>query len=339
MPSIEDSGNLSGIMEAQVVKNDDPTGEGRIGVFIPKLMFENDYDEDPWEDKNKVEIKLDVGKLYKNILNFQKDFDGSGTLGDLKFKKINFIWVRPTSFFNAFTSGKGNEYNTGSYRVPRVGAPVFIFFLDEDPQKGYYLPISPTKNGDELTFPETPKNKNPFVDIFDKKKKDVKKWTDDTWYKDDKKKRYNIDIIRSYFSGMRIEANNENHSISIVNNIGDRIIVSPRGIEIFGNFTVYGNFKVYDENCIPEKILKEKNKELVLDKPEDYNYHPSFEVLNPTTTGEQIPITRINGIGYIYDEEEDVDNIIPAMHEEEEAVDAQDDDEASTQNIQDLKDL
>jgi hypothetical protein len=302
-------------MEGQVVRNCDPKGEGRIGVFIPKIMFENDYNEDPYDfdndslinkkDSEVVKIELDSGKLTKYVLNY-KATHKDGTSPDFedtekKFKQINYIWVRPTSFYDEFNAKSGNQYNAGSYRVPRVGASVFVFFLDSDPQKGYYLPITPTKESDELTFTDTTKPCSTWNNV---------------------KTRPYMDIIRSYFTGMRIEADNKEQCIRIINHKGDMVQLSPRGIDLVGDVNVFGNLRVYDDADFAKKNFKNTP-----------SIHSSFEVLNPSSTGEEIPITRLTGIGYIYDEDEEVDNIIPSMNEIEEYVDAQDDDEESTQEV------
>ena len=169
--------DLSGLMQAEVRDNVDPLKEGRIKAFVPRLMYDHDYKEKPIDGQTS-------GNCFDKIVN-KKDFSSPQSISD-----ENYIWARP---FQLYENNDPNwKYSTkypksGTYKVPRVGSIITIFFLDEDPHKCYYLNNSPTA-----------------TDEIDKETIDGN-WAckEENWKDPDKKP--NIDVIRFYWNKQRIE--------------------------------------------------------------------------------------------------------------------------------------
>ena len=95
------------------------------------------------------------------------------------------IWVRP---MNYLSSAGGSVSNGGSFRVPAIDSKVLIIFLDSDPQKGYYFPFSPSLKGEKISRINSSAN---FL------RKDTMA---------------NVDVIRSYANGNRIEMDNNDNN-------------------------------------------------------------------------------------------------------------------------------
>lgn len=125
--------DFSGNFRARVVKNDDPKKEGRLGVFIPSLITE-------------VPASLETpqagqGAIPTSLFANQKELGLSPQV-----KKDNYVWARPCAHLVENGGAAGNH--GGSYRMPTVGTMVTVFFENNDPGKPYWLPFSPTVNGD-----------------------------------------------------------------------------------------------------------------------------------------------------------------------------------------------
>ena len=120
--------DFEGLMICEVKANNDPKGEGRISVSVPKVMPKPQGAGRP--DGQPVDISVE-GR-------------NSGGLPDGKYTASTSMWIRPLF---PVTPGKG-----GSYRVPKLGQRVLMFYLDGDPQKGYYFPFNPTINGEVVNF-------------------------------------------------------------------------------------------------------------------------------------------------------------------------------------------
>lgn len=170
--------NFNNFMMAEVRDNEDPKMEGRLKVFIPSIMFDNNFGEKP-KDSSTTSVDSDY------IIN--EDY----TVSNLN--KSNYIWVRSVNLVEnneaSWNSSDKSYPNGGSYRVPRKGTKVLVFFLDGDPQKGYWLPFTPTVDG------ETIHTKNAFSSFLSPSAKP------------------NVDTIRAYYNGNRIEFDNNNSGI------------------------------------------------------------------------------------------------------------------------------
>jgi hypothetical protein len=135
---------LDGIMRAKVIKIDDPKAEGRIGCIIPRLMFKFDHSI---QEVESMEYEVDSSKWDESSeIQVEETLD-----------TVNYIWMRPSWF--VFNGPQENNVG-GSYRVPRIGTWVFVFFEDEDPQKGYYFPFGPTNDGEVIN---NEKNESPYI--------------------------------------------------------------------------------------------------------------------------------------------------------------------------------
>jgi hypothetical protein len=122
-----------GWMEATVVSNNDPLGEGRVACVIPKV--------NPGSDPEATSLKKSPVALKPDIFaNATPPTTGSTAT------TTNATWLRPA--FQVFAKDK--KAAGGSYVVPTVGSKVEAFFVDEDPQKGYYRPATLTKPGDVI---------------------------------------------------------------------------------------------------------------------------------------------------------------------------------------------
>jgi len=97
------------------------------------------------------------------------------------------MWVRPMNFMSKVEDK--SKYG-GSYRVPELKSKVLVVFLDGDPQKGYYLPVSPCIRGEKVN------SINASANFFKKEYK------------------HNVDVLRAYSNGNRIEIDNNGNDDS-----------------------------------------------------------------------------------------------------------------------------
>lgn len=132
--------SFDGFMIGTIRDNVDTKLEGRVKVYLPKIIYNDDGE--------------------------------------------NGIWVRPLMLID---KGEKKSRNGGSYKIPSIGSKVLVIFIDNDPQKGYYFPFTPSSSGDKISNINSTSN---FSDAENK---------------------VNIDTIRAYTNGNRIEFdNNEN---------------------------------------------------------------------------------------------------------------------------------
>lgn len=234
--------NYMNLMEAEVRDNEDPDLEGKIAVYIPKLMYNNNYEEKPKETQHQ---DIDTSKLINS-----DDF----ATETLTTETSNYIWVRPLQIFEdneetwkhededyigykkrngIVTPYKFSRHNSGTLRVPRIGTIVLVFFLDGDPQKGYYFPFTPTVEGNELDTVNADHPKTLGT----------------------KEGRAKTDTIRLYWDGMRIEADTKNHTIVIVARNGNRVKVFDEKIQIDGDLEVNGNTVMNGTLTVKQTIL------------------------------------------------------------------------------------
>jgi len=200
--------SLSGFMIAEVRNNIDPELEGKIAVFIPQLMYQYEYNEKPYEQTTDVDVDTEL------VINAD-DFKDK----QLEVEESNYIWARPLTFYeDNIPNWKNNKkfYNAGSLRVPRIGSQVLIMFLNSDLQKCYYFPFSPTFKDDIIDSANCYKEKN-FEGI---------------------ETRPNVDVIRFYWDGMRIEADTNDHVLKLSAPNGNAIELSDAGIKLKGNVTI-----------------------------------------------------------------------------------------------------
>jgi hypothetical protein len=133
--------NLHGLMEGVVLNRNDPKKEGRVGVFISRVMglIPNSSEE---EDSILIVDK-----------ESSKDDDANAVSGTAIVNGVNYLWAKRAS-----RCGK----DFGEWIIPRVGTSVFVFFLDGDPTQLYYLPFGPgdrckrSKDIDDAVIHETP---------------------------------------------------------------------------------------------------------------------------------------------------------------------------------------
>ena len=113
--------SLDGLMEGVVLNRNDPKKEGRVGVFISRVMglMANSSSE----EKSKL-ITPSTNKID----------DNNSISGTANINGINYLWAKRAT---------RNGDNYGEWLIPPVGSSVFVFFLDNDPTQLYYLPFGP----------------------------------------------------------------------------------------------------------------------------------------------------------------------------------------------------
>lgn len=214
--AIEDvaSMDLSKFMIAEVRDNVDPDKEGKIAVYIPQLMYEYEYNEKPYEKMDAIEIDTAYVINADSFKNKQ-----------LEVVSSNYITARPLSYFEDNSPNwkyQEKYYNAGSLRIPRIGSQVIVIFINSDIQKCYYLPYSPTVNGDKLDS----------INCCDEKNFE------------DEQKRTNVDVIRLYYDGMRIEADTNTHMLKLSSPNGTSITIADTGITLNGKVQITGELTV-----------------------------------------------------------------------------------------------
>jgi len=206
--------DLSGFFIGEVRNNVDPSNEGKIAVYIPQIMYESEYNEKPYEE----DFEVDLDKSF--IINAD-DFENS----QLELETANYIWSRPLVYFEDNESNwkfEAKFHNAGSLRIPRIGSHVIVMFFNSDLQKCYYLPYSPTVEGNSIDNFNciNPENYN------------------------NPETRVNIDVIRFYWDGTRIEADTNTHELKLTTPNGNYIKLSNNDIEIKGNVHIVGELEV-----------------------------------------------------------------------------------------------
>lgn len=124
---IELANPFIGINRAKVIRNDDPNKEGRIGLLLPKLHKNSDFEET--EEVKDIEIFVDSPF---------HDLSEEKPSGQIEY--VNYIWARSSDLMEDSTL---NDLVGGRFRVPAVGSWVYMFFEENDPRKPRYLPLSP----------------------------------------------------------------------------------------------------------------------------------------------------------------------------------------------------
>jgi hypothetical protein len=193
-------------MRALVIRNDDPTLQGRIGVLIPKLM--------PFEEPN----------MYKEVVR-EEDVETSCIINEeihgLISKNVtrqNYIWASPERSI------------TNNYRVPYVGTTVFVYMEDGDPQKLYYRQVRPTLDGERPRM----KQVKAAPQTLDAKKKPwihlIEEFQDGTtiYYNEDKDNReYEVKFSNGY--ALSIADNKNESAITLKTSSGHSMVMDTKG--------------------------------------------------------------------------------------------------------------
>lgn len=212
------------VMRALVIRNDDPTLEGRIGVLIPKLM--------PFEEPNLYKEVSRSEEIDKSCI-INKEIHGLITPN---VERVNYVWASPER------SLKNN------YVVPYVGATVFVYMEDGDPNKLYYKQTRPTLNG------ERPKMKQVKAgqQLIDPAKKPlihlIEEYMDGTtiYYNEDPDNR-EFEIKFSNGFGFSMRDNKQEKGISLTTKSGHHIHMDDKNKGI--TMTSAGGHKVHmDDN-------------------------------------------------------------------------------------------
>jgi hypothetical protein len=126
--------SLKGMIRARVIRNDDPKKEGRLGLSIPTMA-----PHVPASAQDPAPSTVSVGPdalEHPDALEYKKSV-----------QEDNYIWARPAAWL--VENGKGAEKSHGgSYRVPRIGTWIMMYFENEDPNCPYWMPFTPTIEGD-----------------------------------------------------------------------------------------------------------------------------------------------------------------------------------------------
>lgn len=134
-----------------VVRVDDPLLEGRVAVNIPSLSLIASH--------VKEEIKLS-GTGQGFTIN-------DSTSITSKLESSNYLWARPTNFVEANENSMNLTNNGGKYKVPKIGTNIVLFFMDNDPQKLYYMDATLTVKG-ELVSGKNIKDTDTWASATDK---------------------------------------------------------------------------------------------------------------------------------------------------------------------------
>lgn len=173
-------------MRGRVVNNVDPKMEGRLGVFIPSLMTDlPDSLEAPAPFANSI-----PGGIFEN----QDEMGLSSSV-----REDSYIWARPCA--GLVENGQGGSNQGGSFRVPRNGTVVSVYFEGGDPNRPYWLPHTPTVDGDVVAGTNLGKGLNLGATAAN--------WTDPT-------KRVNVHVLAEYDNGNVIAVDNNPDANSLV---------------------------------------------------------------------------------------------------------------------------
>ena len=171
----------------RVVNNVDPRMEGRLGVFIPSLMTDL---PDSLEGPAPM-----VNSIPAGVFENQDEMGLSSTI-----REDSYIWARPCAWLVENGQGSGNQ--GGSFRVPRVGTMVSVYFEGGDPNRPYWMPFTPTVDGDVVAGANLGKGLNLG--------KTAANWTDPA-------KRVNVHILAEHDNGniVALDGNPDSNSFVI----------------------------------------------------------------------------------------------------------------------------
>ena len=124
---------LEGLARAVVVSREDPLAEGRLAVWIPRLMPDVPL-------SGKREETMEANPVPPSGYDPGSDATPSDTVA-----LVNCLWARPAAPF-----ARDGAATSGSLAVPRRGEVVFVVFEDEDPRKPWWLPFGPVLTSDRL---------------------------------------------------------------------------------------------------------------------------------------------------------------------------------------------
>lgn len=176
----------SGFFRGRVVKNDDPKLEGRLGVFIPAILTEL---------PNHLEAPVpQTSAIPENVFENQAELGLSPTV-----QENNYVWARPAAWLAE--NGGGAKNQGGSFRVPRTGTMVLVFFEGSDPNRPYWMPFTLTVDGDAVAGRELGKGPNTAETAAN--------WTDP-------KKRVEVHILAEHDNGNIVAIDNNANSNSFV---------------------------------------------------------------------------------------------------------------------------
>lgn len=146
---------------AEVRDNVDPTGAGRLKVYVPEIQEDDNWNKEPNEFDN---LETPIEKIKNKDPYEVEDY------GD-----ANYFWARsvqPIESNIPSWSYNHRSTNGGHYKIPRIGQKIFIFFQDGDPNKPFWIPWHPTMDEETMTplFTSSPNwndpNKKPNIDLL-----------------------------------------------------------------------------------------------------------------------------------------------------------------------------
>ena len=123
-------------LSAIVVRTDDPLKEGRIAVNIPILSMDGSYKPE--------EIVLNSNSKKVKINNAEESLSS-------KLDSSNYLWARPTNYVDSNENVLNITKNAGTYKIPKIGSNIMVFFLNNDPQQLYYMPFTLTVKGETIS--------------------------------------------------------------------------------------------------------------------------------------------------------------------------------------------
>ena len=128
--------NFNGHFRGRVVNNVDEHLEGSIGVFIPALVVD-------MPDSMEGPAPLD-NPISAPVFHNQDEIPLRSSV-----REDNYIWARPCSAL--VENGSDSNNFGGSFKIPKIGTMVWVIFEGGDPNRPYWLPFTPTVEGDVIS--------------------------------------------------------------------------------------------------------------------------------------------------------------------------------------------
>lgn len=240
--------SLYGKMRAKVLVREDPKGLGRVGVYIPRIMG---IIADANESKEKLSTTPSSTSLDDN-----NKLDSSSSVTE-----TNYVWANRISY--DFLT---NTESCGEWRIPPVGAQIFVEFIDGDPQQLYYFPFGPCDLQNAKKLQNSAKDGSPDQELV------YLSLTGDSIGFDHSDSKDEVFITMKNGEQIKIDSVNDEVTV-LTKDSGCKVSMKEKIIKVTADTL---NAEVKEANIkASSKVVVESSGDLVLSSPDSKTWQPN----------------------------------------------------------------